>query len=71
MSKGSPIRQIRMDEEIWARIQRAAADEGARRGKPYSASEWIRAAVDAGLENQPHYPSFDPVARDGGNRKAQ
>jgi len=49
MSRGSPIRQIRIDAATWVRVQRAAAIEGARRGKPYSVSEWVRAAVECAL----------------------
>lgn len=44
------IRQIRMDERLWNSVLRAAANEGARRGKPYSASEWVRSAVEEKLE---------------------
>ena len=46
-AKGSPIRQVRINEEMWARMQQAAADEGARRGKTYSVSELIRDAIEA------------------------
>jgi len=49
MSKGSPIRQVRINEETWARIQQAAATEGAKRGHTYTVSEWIRAAIDKAL----------------------
>ena len=44
------IRQIRMNDELWGSVLRAAANEGARRGKPYSASEWVRAAIADKLE---------------------
>jgi hypothetical protein len=53
VSKGSPIRQVRVDKDRWKRIQAAAANEGARRGKPYTVSEWIRAAIDAYLGRKP------------------
>lgn len=50
MSKGSPIRQVRIDRKTWALMQRAAAAEGAKRGKPYSVSEWVRAAIVEALK---------------------
>ena len=33
------------DDELWARVQKAAAEEGARQGRTVSVSEWIRSLV--------------------------
>ena len=39
-------RYIFLPDDLWKRIQQAAANEGAKRGKPVSASEWIREACE-------------------------
>ena len=49
MSKGSPIRQVRINREKWARMKKAAATEGAKRGTTYTVSELIRDAIEAYL----------------------
>lgn len=38
--------------DLWALIQKAAAEEGARRGQPMSVAEWIREAIRERLENE-------------------
>jgi hypothetical protein len=43
---------IWIPDDLWALIQQAAADEGARRGQPISIAEWIRAAILARLERE-------------------
>ena len=42
---------ITMPDDLWARIQRAAANAGAERGKPMSVSEWLRSVVLEKLED--------------------
>ena len=37
---------ISVPNELWARLQRAAANEGAARGRPMSVSEFIRLACE-------------------------
>ena len=36
---------ISMPDDLWGRIQQAAAKAGAERGKPMSVSEWLRSLV--------------------------
>ena len=36
---------ISVPDDLWARIQQAAAKAGAERGKPMSVSEWLRSLV--------------------------
>jgi len=43
-------RNIYLPDDLWAAIQRAAADEGARKGHTVSASEWIRKALTKEVE---------------------
>jgi hypothetical protein len=43
-------RGIWIPDDLWQRIQRAAAESGAREGRPVSAAEWIRAAGREKLE---------------------
>ena len=38
-------RNIFLPDELWAKIQQKAADEGSKRGTPMHASEWIRDAL--------------------------
>ena len=37
--------------DLWESIQKAAAEEGARRGQPMSVAEWIREAIREKLVN--------------------
>ncbi len=36
---------ISVPDELWTRIQQAAAEAGVERGKPMSVSEWLRSVV--------------------------
>ena len=36
---------LSISDELWAACERAAAQEGAERGKPGSVSAWIREAI--------------------------
>ena len=36
---------LSMSDELWARVERAAAEEGAKRGKPLPVSEWLRGLI--------------------------
>lgn len=38
-------RSMCIPDDLWKRIQRAAAILGAKEGKPISVSEWIRRAI--------------------------
>ena len=44
-------RNMMLPDELWAKIQQAAADLGAELGKPVSASEWIRRTLEAALRD--------------------
>jgi len=41
---------LSIPDELWAACERAAAEEGAKRGKISSVSEWIREAIRRRLE---------------------
>ena len=41
---------ISIPTEMWKQVQKAAASEGARLGRPMPASEWLRAAIRKELE---------------------
>lgn len=36
---------LSISDELWAACERAAAEAGAKQGKPMSVSEWIRRAI--------------------------
>ena len=38
--------------DLWALIQQAAAEEGARRGQPMSTAEWLREAAREKMERE-------------------
>lgn len=38
-------RTISISDELWARVEQAAAEEGAKRGKPLPVSEWLRGLI--------------------------
>ena len=42
---GMGVHNISVPDDLWARIQQAAAKAGAERGKPMSVSEWLRSLV--------------------------
>jgi len=42
-------RNLYIPDALWERIQRAAMEEGLRRGSPLSASEWVREACEKRL----------------------
>ena len=46
------VHNFSLPEELWTSIQRAAANAGAKRGKPMTVSEWIRSAVIAKLQQE-------------------
>lgn len=37
-------------DELWERIQKAAAQQGAKEGKPVAVAEWIRQAIEKALK---------------------
>jgi len=41
---------LSISDELWAACERAAAEEGAKRGKSMAVSEWIREAIRRRLE---------------------
>jgi len=45
-------RNLYIPDDLYERIQRAAAEEGARRGQPMSVSEWLREAAEEKIERQ-------------------
>ena len=53
MSKGSPIRQVRINEKMWKAMKQAAANQGAKLGETYTVSELIRDAIEAYLTRKP------------------
>lgn len=36
---------LSISDELWAKVQKAAAEEGAKRGKPMPVSEWLRGLI--------------------------
>ena len=44
-------RNVSISDELWARVERAAAEEGAKRGKPLPVSEWLRGIILEKLES--------------------
>ena len=40
---------VSMPPELWQRVKQAAADEGAKQGRPMSISAWLRSLVLAKL----------------------
>ena len=38
-------RNIFLPDDLWAKMQKKAADEGSKRGQPMHVSEWIRDAL--------------------------
>ena len=38
-------RNISIPDDLWAQIRKAAADEGAKLGRPMPASEWLRKVI--------------------------
>jgi hypothetical protein len=47
---GATRRNIWFPDDLWKRIEAAAAQEGAKRGKPVSVAEWVRTACEEKLE---------------------
>ena len=45
-------RNLYIPDDLYERIRRAAAEEGARRGQPMSVSEWLREAAEEKIERQ-------------------
>lgn len=43
-------RSIFMRDELWSKVQKAAAAEGMKRGEPMHASEWIRKTLATRLK---------------------
>ncbi len=39
-------RNMMLPDSLWSKIQQAAADEGAKIGKPVSAAAWVRKALE-------------------------
>ncbi len=42
---------ISIPVELWKQVQKAAAAEGARLGRPMPASEWLRAVIRRELDS--------------------
>lgn len=38
-------RNMMLPDSLWSKVLKAAADEGAKRGKPMSAAEWVRGVL--------------------------
>lgn len=45
-------RNIYFPDDLWERIEAAAADEGAKRKRPMSVAEWVRNACEKELRRQ-------------------
>ena len=43
---------IYIPPDLWARMQKAAAEAGARMGRTVSVSEWLRMAAEKAMERQ-------------------
>ena len=43
-------RNMMLPDWLWWKILQAAADEGAKQGKPMSAAAWIRAALEKAVK---------------------
>lgn len=52
MAKEAKDHMVRISDKLWRQIQRAALREGAKRGEPVSASEWLRDAAARKLEER-------------------
>ena len=46
------VHNISVPDDLWGRIQQAAAKAGAERGKPMSVSEWLRSLVLEKLQKE-------------------